>query len=641
MRQPLAIVVVVLLAGALGVTPAQAATFSVTSTADVAGTCPSVSTCTLRTAVDTANSVAGNDTITFALPPSSTISLLSGPLIISPANPGEATTIVGPGANTLTVQRDPGAPLSPVIFADNVVTISGVTIKGGVSGPFTGAAMNFSGPTTTLDGVAVTGNTANAGGAGGGSAVIVSSGALTVRKSTVSGNTVTDAGAGPSASGLISLNTATIVNSTFANNTATGTGPAAAVVSFGFVTTIVNSTIAGNSSGGGAGGLLEGGFLPTALSNTILAGNDVAGTPADCSGTPVSQGYNILGTNAGCPMVAATGDQIGTPGTPINPLLGPLANNGGPTQTRLPLTGSPAIDLGNPAAVSDADPPAPPALVPCRTTDQRGFARPINTRCDIGAVEAGAGTYPTVVLADSPAGYWRFDELTGTTALDSSGHNNHGTYLNGPLLGQTGAFAGSNTAVSFDGINDLVRVPDSNSLDAGDTFSLEGWVKRSSTSGSQTLFSKGGNGIQLTVMNAANGNQVWLRKANVTTIARSAIGVPADGRFHHIVATKNGTGAGSLHIYIDGVDSTVVVTGVQVIANTTFPLDMSGGASNQHTYDEFALYDGVLSAAQVASHYVTAAPSPPMMFAATAAATGKATAQAGPSTLRQRASGWR
>ena len=274
----------------------------------------------------------------------------------------------------------------------------------------------------------------------------------------------------------------------------------------------------------------------------------------------------------------------------------------------LPLTGSPAIDLGNPAAVSDADPPAPPALVPCRTTDQRGFARPINGRCDIGAVEAGAGTYPTVVLADSPAGYWRFDEPSGTTALDSSGHGNDGTYLNGPLLGQTGAFAGSNTAVSFDGINDLVRVPDSNSLDVGDTFSLEGWVKRSSTSGSQTLFSKGGNGIQLTVMNAANGNQVWLRKANVTTIARSAIGVPADGRFHHIVATKNGTGAGSLHIYIDGVDSTVVVTAVQAIANTTFPLDISGGASNRHSYDEFALYDGVLSAAQVANHYVTAGP---------------------------------
>jgi CSLREA domain-containing protein len=639
MRRGLAVVVVTLGVVAGAAAPAQAATFTVNSTADVVGACPSVSSCTLRTAVDTANSAAGNDTITFALPPSSTISLLFGPLIISPANPGEATTISGPGANTLTVQRDPGAPPSPVISADNVVTISGVTIKGGVSGPFTGAAMSFFGPTTTLDGVAVTGNTANAGGGTNGSAVIVSNSNLTLRNSTVSGNTVTDAGTGLSASGLITLDTATIVNSTIADNTTTGTGPAAAIFSFGFSATILNSTIAGNSSGGGTGGLLEASFLPTALSNTILAGNTVAGSPSDCNGTPVSQGYNILGTNTGCPMVAATGDQIGSPG-PIDPLLGPLAINGGTTQTRLPLTGSPAINAGNPAAPSNADPPAPPALVPCRTTDQRGFGRPINTRCDIGAVEVGAGTYPTVVLADTPAGYWRFDELSGTTALDSSGNSNNGTYLNGPLLGQTGAFAGSNTAASFDGINDLVRVPDSSSLDVGDTFSLEGWVKRSSTSGSQSLLNKGGNGIQLTVMNAANGNQVWLRKANVTTLARSSAGIPADGRFHYIVATKNGTGAGSLHIYIDGVDSTVVVTGVQAIANTAFPLDISGGASNQHSYDELALYNGVLSAVQVANHYVTAAPAP-AMFAATAEAQAAAPAPAGPKTLRQGASGWR
>jgi hypothetical protein len=60
-----------------------------------------------------------------------------------------------------------------------------------------------------------------------------------------------------------------------------------------------------------------------------------------------------------------------------NVMLGPLAANGGPTLTHMPLPGSPAIDV-----VSDSCPP--PA------TDQRGAARPIGARCDAGAVEYGA-----------------------------------------------------------------------------------------------------------------------------------------------------------------------------------------------------------------------------------------------------------
>jgi Tol biopolymer transport system component len=218
---------------------------------------------------------------------------------------------------------------------------------------------------------------------------------------------------------------------------------------------------------------------------------------------------------------------------------------------------------------------------------------------DRGAV---VGPYAQQVLAAVPAGYWRFGEASGTTALDSSGNANNGTYLNGPLLGLPGALAGdANTAASFDGVNDSVRVPDANSLDVGDSFTLEGWIKRSSATKAYELFNKGGNGLQLTVMSAANGNQVWLRKANVSTIARSSAGVPADGRFHYVVATKNGPN--SAHIYIDGVESTVAVSPAQVIANTAFPLTFTGAGTNQHTLDEFALYDGVLTPAQIMAHY--------------------------------------
>ena len=170
-----------------------------------------------------------------------------------------------------------------------------------------------------------------------------------------------------------------------------------------------------------------------------------------------------------------------------------------------------------------------------------------------------------------------------------------------------------NTSISMDGVNDSVRVPAANSLNVGDSFSLEGWVKRTSDAKSQELFNKGGNGFQLSVMSAGNGDQVWLRKANVTTIARSTAGVPADGAFHHIVVTRNGTGAGNTTIYIDGVAGTVMLAPVQATVNTTFPLTF-GAVGTQADFDEFAVYDSVLTQAQVSELYSigVAPPAPPI-----------------------------
>lgn len=605
MRQRRAVVGLVLGIIVLGAAPAQAATFTVNNTTDASGACPTPTTCSLRQAIESTNTAAGSDTIQFSLPPGSVISLTAGTLQVNPVDPSDALAIQGPGAALLTLRLDASAAPAPILAlspAGSGVTLSGFTIADGRGGPASAAAV-VSAATLLLDRMRISNNTGDAQGFGAGGGIVVG-GFTTILASTFDANKVVNSGIGQSGGAIVNFGGLFVVNSTFTANDVTGTGPDGGAIWNTAGMTLVNTTIAGNSTQAGGGGILNDGQVN--ISNSILAANASPVGP-DCSGTLTSQGYNLLGTNVGCTMVAATGDQIGTMATPINPLLGPLGANGGPTPTMVPLAGSPAIDAGNPAATSDADPPAPPALVACRTTDQRATPRPMGVRCDIGAVEVGAD-YPAVVLADAPAGYWRFDELSGTTAFDSSGHGNNGSYLNGPLLGQAGAFAGSGTAVSFDGVNDLVRVPDSNSLDVGDTFTLEGWVKRTSTSGSQTLFNKGGNGIQATVMSAANGNQVWLRKANVTTVARSSIGVPADGHFHYIVVTKNGTGAGSVKIYIDNVESTTLLAPAQVIANTAFPLEISGGASSQHVYDEFALYDGVLSAARVAAHFTTAGP---------------------------------
>jgi hypothetical protein len=211
-------------------------------------------------------------------------------------------------------------------------------------------------------------------------------------------------------------------------------------------------------------------------------------------------------------------------------------------------------------------------------------------------------TYPDAVAADAPAGYWRLGESSGTVAVDSSGHANTGTYLNNPLLGVAGAPTGdTNTAVRMDGVNDYVRVVDSPTLDVGNTFTVEGWIKRSSTTKAHDLMTKG---MQVTIMSAANGNQIWLRKPNVSTVAHSNSGVPADGACHHVVVMKAGSGAGAVKMYIDGVSVGVTdVAPAQIITNTATTLSIAGSGSTSADYDELALYPSALSAARVGAHY--------------------------------------
>src|SRR5262249_37072133 len=121
------------------------------------------------------------------------------------------------------------------------------------------------------------------------------------------------------------------------------------------------------------------------LENTILAGNTSAGASPDCSGTLISPGYILVGDASGCDISESLPltDQIGGGSLPkIDPRIGPLADNRGATQTHALLQGSPAIDTGNPAA------PGGDVSWFCPATDQRGVARPLGERCDIGAFES-------------------------------------------------------------------------------------------------------------------------------------------------------------------------------------------------------------------------------------------------------------
>jgi CSLREA domain-containing protein len=633
---------------------AQAAAFTVNSTADssdasagdtVCATATAV--CTLRAAIEEANALAGADTITFALPNPSTINLTGAPPPIL-----EQLTITGPGASALTVRRSSGGNYA-VFSATTTTSISAMTITNGVGEgtPGTVAGGVASSGNLTLDGVVVTNNSASATATDGataiGGGVGVIGGSLTITRSTITNNTVTTtitAGTATNAVGggigVLNAGAISVSDSTIAHNTATATGTGSSntlalgggigilqavstsltnitvsdnhafatgglplpvgggVGVFATPTTITSATIAFNEGGIGAnfGSLASNVYLR----NTILS-NPVGG--ANCGsyiGIPITSGGFNLSSDASC-VLAATGDQEG-----VDPLLGPLASNGGPTFTHAPAIGGPAIDQGSGAAA---------APHPAVTTDQRGRTRPVDLPgavndpagdgSDIGALERQRSE--GLVLADNPAGFWRFGEPPGsTTLLDSSPNANHGTYIGGVTLGQIGALASDpDTAALYDGINDQGRVPDANSLDVGNTFSAEGWIKRTSTAQTHELMNKGASGIQLVVMSGASLNKVVLRRAGVGTIAQSTTGILADGNYHHVVATMNGLGS-TARIYIDGADVTQVLAPGQTILNTAFPITFGsfGSAPSQPAYyDEFALYDNALSAGQVAAHY--------------------------------------
>ncbi len=280
------------------------------------------------------------------------------------------------------------------------LTIRNSTVTSNVGSSGGGIRIGGTGATTLiLDTSTVSGNSAIAG-SGGGINAFASNQTLSIDRSTIADNSASAASGGISFGGTNS--TLTVTNSALSGNRANaGNGGAIAAGSAGGgispgQVTITNATMSGNSASGGGGGIAtsattsianstidgntagsSGGAFNTAtgaltLRNTIVAGNN-APTGVNCQGSVTSQGGNV-DSGASCGLTGPFDSSL------TDPLLGPLANNGGPTLTRAPLTFSPAIDLGLDAG--------------CPAQDQRGAARPQDgdsdgaATCDIGAVEA-------------------------------------------------------------------------------------------------------------------------------------------------------------------------------------------------------------------------------------------------------------
>jgi CSLREA domain-containing protein len=326
-------VVAMVMAGVLASLPAaQAATFTVTTAADEQNT---NNQCSLREAIINANQNNQSGSAD------------------CPAGVGEDTINFQPSLSPATITLG-----SQLTITDSAgLVIDGGSAKITVSG--NNAVRVFEVGTPTVSGVKLTLNNltvANGRAILGGGILNESSNTLTVRNSTLSGNSARAAGGG-------------------IHNNSPGT------------LTVRNSTLWGNSATEdfGTGGSISSNGGSATLKNTIVANSPSGG---NCSGTVTNGGYN-LDSDGSCGFGTTNHSLSGTTDNPLNPQLGSLANNGGPTLTHALLAGSPAIDKGNSFGA---------------TTDQRGVARPQGAAPDIGSFEAEDTIKPTVIGLQPAAG---------------------------------------------------------------------------------------------------------------------------------------------------------------------------------------------------------------------------------------------
>ena len=327
--------------------------------------------------------------------------------------------IVGAGAGTTIIKRQDGVEDFRIfhVAQTGVLTLDGVTVRGGSAVGEQASSLGgglFNCGTVTLTMTTITGNSAQHHGGGiynsygnmtlinttisGNSSEVVAGGIwnqgnMTLTNTTITGNSASGCGGIWNATGknmsltdtTISGNSAesyagginnqgnmTLTNTTISGNSVQGLGSyGGGIYNSGGDMTLTNTTISGNSAqykGGGIYNWRADGDIK--LKNTIVANSQSGG---DCEGDPITSLGHNLDSDGTCGLTGP-GDLFN-----IDPMLGPLQDNGGPTQTHAFLPGSPAIDAGD-----NAD---------CPATDQRGEPRPQDGDgdgqpiCDIGAFE--------------------------------------------------------------------------------------------------------------------------------------------------------------------------------------------------------------------------------------------------------------
>ncbi len=375
--------------------------------------------CSLREAIKTMNGSTDFggcvlDIVSGSLPsrvflPSGTYTLtLYGPSEDSDATGdldiSSSMLIIPTGAPTATVIADTGWYDRIFDVVSGVVTMKGLTIRGGFPTSGGGGGVRVApGASLSLNDSELTGNHSINGGGGG----IANSGTLILTNVILSANQVTGFGVGiGGGGGIYNGGTATLTNVTLSGNSSSEHG--GGIYNYiGAAATLTNVTLSSNSAASTGGGIANSGTL--ALTNVTLSGNSAYNpggginsngtatlTNVTLSGNQVTGPYVLGWGIAGSPTLINTivtnslGGNCSTTlggssnlssdntcgfggGDNVSVMLAPLGNYGGTTLTHMLMPGSPAIDSGTNTG--------------CPSTDQRGYSRPVNGTCDVGAVE--------------------------------------------------------------------------------------------------------------------------------------------------------------------------------------------------------------------------------------------------------------
>src|SRR6201995_2578074 len=387
-RRAVAIAILALAATIAFASQADAATFTVGSTADTGGCAkpPTGTTCTLRQLV---NCVPAGSTMAV---PAGTYTLTAGELLIDQnltiTGDGARTTTVeqnpppgSPVARVLNIQPDPASGVAPTVAISGLEILFGKTTSSSTNGNIGGNVLKAGTLTLSEDDI-VLGETTGGEGAG----VANVGGTLTIKNSLLEDNlSFASSGTGGISGGIANVAsgattaTGTVNNSTLAGNTAgSGAGGIGSrcVRCTSSTVTVVASTIYDNDGGTAttnAGGLIAGSGSSISVRNSIIASNTVGSgaTASNCAGSITSLGHNIE-TSTDCGFKTATDFQNTDPDF----LVAGVTDMGGNTDVPPSAAASPAV-----AAIPTSDPNC------TKTTDQRDVSRPQGSSCDIGAYE--------------------------------------------------------------------------------------------------------------------------------------------------------------------------------------------------------------------------------------------------------------
>jgi uncharacterized delta-60 repeat protein len=377
--------------------------------ADVAGKT------SLRAAIMEANALSGDDSISL---PAGTFRFAITGINEDLAQTGDLDvrddlTIKGAGEKLTIIDADQLDRLIEIHGTNTDVKINSLTLRKGVTPISSGYGAVLNGGSLELNCVTVTENHSNFGGGsittapgsklhisdssiidntsayGGGGIFIWGNAEVLIENSAIANNSA-DNGAGIFSAGTagdVPFTSTRLVNVTLSGNQAVYTGGGIRYGNPGSPLTLINCTVTDNTAGSEGGGIYA--YSVLSLQNTIVAGN--VGTKHDVFAEQpvVSLGNNLIGDGLGQTGIVngQNGDLAGTSANPLEPLLGPLADNGGPTPTHALLEGSPAIDAGK-----SADAPA---------KDQRGTLRPIDGDGN-GVAQTDIGAYEFVPAINSP-----------------------------------------------------------------------------------------------------------------------------------------------------------------------------------------------------------------------------------------------